>query len=389
MSGINGLGSNTPYAPGLGGSGDQNVNGLNGTRGTGNIGGVNAPVGDVNVRAPLSLGANATGVHYSQPSPLDPKNLILPSSITDSTNVDITSCLVLLLKTAVEMRKDQREQWISQAQNTLATSNTVAELQKEAALNKFIGDSVTTGVSALVSVGQAAASIAECSEMNSSSKNIDKQADGHFGTDAEIEGTGKSKASADEDVDVDAEAKTIIEKEGLTSRSLGGDSVSEATDGVKTSNKAVKDAQKVEAKQVQSEAEAASTDAPSASKKSSEVETKTDFDIREQKKEKAKFTANANAAHSARITAKYQVINNFLGAVNSGVKLVGNGTTYQADVLSAAASEQKALADFQASAASDQLDFANELRDYANSILSTIRDVESARHAASNAIANI
>jgi hypothetical protein len=49
----------------------------------------------------------------------------------------------------------------------------------------------------------------------------------------------------------------------------------------------------------------------------------------------------------------------------------------------------KALSDFQNTAASEQLDFANELRDYTNAILSTIRDVESARHAASNAIANI
>jgi hypothetical protein len=389
MSGINGLGSNAPYTPGLGGAGDKNVSGLNGTGAAGNVGAPNASAPNTNVRAPLSLGANATGVHYSQPSPLDPKNLILPSSITDSANVDITACLVLLLKTAVEMRKDQREQWITQAQNTLSTSNTVAELQKQAALDKFIGESVTTGVSALVSVGQAAASIAEVRESNASSEKVDKQADSLFGTDDEIEGTGKSKASADEDVDVDAQAKSIIEKEGLTSKSLGGESVTETKDGVKTSSKALKESQEVESKRVQEEGDAASTDAPSASKKASETETKTDFDIREQKKEKAKFTANANAAHSARITAKYQVINNFLGAVNSGVKLVGSGTTYQADVLSAAASEQKALADFQASAASDQLDFANELRDYANSILSTIRDVESARHAASNAIANI
>jgi hypothetical protein len=388
MSGINGLGSNTPYVSGLG-NGEPNVNGLNGTRGTSNVGGVKAPTGEGNVRAPLSLGANATGVHYSQPNPLEPRNLILPGSITDSTNVDITSCLVLLLKSAVEMRKDQREQWITQAQNTLATSNTVAELQKQAALDKFIGEAVTTGASALVSVGQAAASIAECSDMNSSSKKIDKQADNHFGTDDDIEASGKSKTNPDEDVDVDAQAKSIIEKEGLTSKSLGGEAAAETKDGVKNSNKALKDAQKVEAKQVQNETDIPTTDTPSASKKSSETEAKTDFDIRQQKKEKAQFTANANAAESARIQAKYQVINNFLSAVNSGIKVVGSGTTYQADVLSAEASEQKALADFQATAASDQLDFANELRDYASSILSTIRDVESARHAASNAIANI
>jgi hypothetical protein len=389
MSGINGLGSNTPYIPGLGDSDEKNVNGLNGTQGARSVGGVNSQPVDGNVRAPLSLGANATGVHYSQPSPLEPRNLILPGSITDSTNVDITSCLVLLLKTAVEMRKDQREQWITQAQNTLATSNVVAELQKEAALSKFIGESVTTGASALVSIGQAAASIAECRDMKSSSNAIDEQANAHFGTDDEIEAKGKSKANADDDVDVDAQAKSIIGKEGLTSNSIGGDALTEGTDGVKNSTKALKDAQKVEAKQVQNDLEAPTTDVPSTAKKTTEIEAKTDFDIRQQKKEKAQFTANANAAHSASIQAKYQVINNFLGAVNTGVKIVGSGTTYQSETLSAVASEQKALADFQATAASDQLDFANELRDYASSILSTIRDVESARHAASNAIANI
>jgi hypothetical protein len=69
--------------------------------------------------------------------------------------------------------------------------------------------------------------------------------------------------------------------------------------------------------------------------------------------------------------------------------LAGSAATYASEAESAEASNVKALADFQNTAASDQLDFANQLRDYANAILSTIKDVESARHAASNAIANI
>ena len=168
----------------VGGVGGQRTvfnEGLGGTQDVGAVDGasqVKGPCGGQPVRPALLLGGAGTGVAYSQPSPLEPSHLVLPSSITDSANVDITSCLVLLLQTALEMKKDQREQWIAQAQNALETSNTAADLQKQAAEDKLIGECVTTGVQAAVSVASCAVSVVEAGKLTSAEADVAKEADG-------------------------------------------------------------------------------------------------------------------------------------------------------------------------------------------------------------------
>jgi hypothetical protein len=338
-------------------------------------------------------------VAYTQPSPLDQSSLVLPTSINNSTNVDITACLVLLMKTAIEMRKDQREQWIKQAQNQLATSNTVANLQIQAAQSKFAADCVSNGISAVASVGQGIAGGVEACG-SSANAGIDEEANRSFGTDEEL-GIGKSASPSvaksptlDEeeegDGDIEGQAKGIINKEGLTADSLGGDSVG-ATEGGEEGSaaKSLEDAKKADAKQVQAEGgtDADGVDDTDANADSSS--SKTDAEKLELKRQKLSYVASSKGIASSQLHATVEVVNAFMGVLQSAGKMAAAGVTYQSDLLSAQASQEKALADFQATAASDQLDFANELRDYANSILSTIKDVESARHAASNSIANI
>jgi|GEM_PF-3125049 len=399
MSGINGLGSNNTYIPG---SGAVNGPGAD-TPPVGGTGQVNALTpGGATTPAPISLGGNATGVSYVQPSPLDPSHLVLPTSINDSTNVDITSCLVLLAQTAIELRKDQREEWIKQSQNALATSNTVADLQKQAAQDKFIGEAVSNGVSIGVSIAQTCASIGESGEEDTSAKATSAEADVHFGTDEQIEAgnwpgkqSGTSKAAGAGDVEgaedeesVQSQARSIVNEEGLTSKSIGGESLNEEDEGLGSENKTTKDIKSANSKEVQTEGGTDdTTDSTNATPGSDD--SKKSADIAAQKKEKAQFIANANAGKAARIQAKFQIANGVLGAIGSAGKLAGAGATFQSDIESAEASQQKALEDFQNTAANSQQDFANELKDYTQAILSTIRDVESARHAASSAIANI
>ena len=380
MSGVDGLGgSNKVFNPGLDGAQDVgDVSSTKKTQGT----------GSVNVDAPqLDLGGVGTGVAYSRPSPLQASHLVLPSSITDSTNVDITACLVLLMQTSVQMRRDQREQWISQAQNALETSNTAADLQIEAAKSKLIADCVTTGVQAAVSVASCAVSIGEAAASGSASKKISAEADATFGTDAEIKGPGAKGAAAEEDADIDVQAKSIIGKEGLTGDSLGGETAGVGEGGTNSAQKSAAKMQEAQTEKAQTKQSTADVDDAKASNKSADA--KSEKDIKEQMKAKKEFMAQSMSAESARLQAKSKALSAALDVVSSGAKMVGSGLTYQADVDSAMAAKVKALADFQNTAASDQLDFANELRDYTSAILSTIRDVESARHAASNAIANI
>jgi hypothetical protein len=399
MSGVGGVGSNSPYVPGTGSPGPVGDGGS-----VDNAGGVPGlvvtPPAGQSTPAPTFLGGNATGVSYSQPSPLDPSGLVLPASITDSTNVDITACLVLLMKTAIEMRKDQREQWIKQAQNQLATSNTVANLQIQAAQYKFAADCVSNGISAVASIGQAAAA---CAGARGSSEldNIDAEANRSFGTDEELgigknAGASSAKSAAldegDEDEgDIEGQAKGIISKEGLTADSLGGESAGiEDEDGAEgKASKSLDDAKKANAKQVADEGDADAKGAGDSDADPNSDSSKLDAEKAKLKRDKLSYVANAKSVKSQQFQAKIEIVNGVMGILQSAGKMAGAGLTYQSDLLSAQASQEKALADFQATAASDQLDFANELRDYANSILSTIRDVESARHAASNAIANI
>jgi hypothetical protein len=337
----------------------------------------------------LAAGGVATGVAYSQPSPLEPSNLVLPASITDSTNVDITACLVLLMHTAMEMRKDQREQWINQAQNALSTSNTSADLQIQAAQDKLIADCVTTGVQAGVSIASCAVSCGQAAAGSAAESSIAKEADAAYGTDAEITGTSNSNktAAADEDLETENEANSIISKEGLTSDSLGGETGDIEEGGANKSQKSIakeqeaKAADKAETKEANANAESKSAD-KAADQKSAEK-------AKETLKAKKEFKAQSLAAKTSIYEARAQAAKSALEVVSSGGKLAGAGLTYKSEVESAEASKVKAWADFQNTMASDQLDFANELRDYTNSILSTIKDVESARHAASNSIANI
>jgi len=388
MSTVNGVsGQRTVFNEGLGGT--QEVGSVDGASQ------VKGPSGGKPARPALSLGGAGTGVAYSQPSPLEPSHLVLPSSITDSANVDITACLVLLLHTALEMRKDQREQWIAQAQNALETSNTAADLQKQAAEDKLIGECVTTGVQATVSVASCAVSIAEASKFTNAEADVAKQADGIYGTDKEIkEGNAKSAsastADADDEAGIQSQAKAIINEEGLTSSSLGGESVGLEENGVETQQKSLKNAQKLEAERVQTEGGANEPQAADSNKVSNKAtETKNADSIKEQLKEKAQFKAKATSFEQAKIQAKAQAWKSAIELGSSAAKFASAGGTYQSEADSAAAAKVKALADFQNTAASNQLDFVNELKDYASAILSTIRDVESARHAASNAIANI
>ena len=388
MSTVGGVGGQrTVFNEGLGGAQDVgSVNGASQVKGS---------IGSTPVRPVLELGGAGTGVAYSQPSPLESSHLVLPSSITDSANVDITACLVLLLHTALEMRKDQREQWIAQAQNALETSNTAADLQKQAALDKLIGECVTTGVQAAVSVASCAVAVVEASKLKGAEADVGKQADGIYGTDKDIK-AGKSKSASasgvegDDDAGIQSQAKAIISEEGLTSSSLGGESVGLEENGIETQQKSLKNAQKVEAERVQTEGGTNEPQAADSNKVSNKAtETKNAESIKEQLKEKAQFKAKATSFEQAKIQAKTQAWKSAIELGGSAAKFASAAGTYQSEAESAAAAKVKALADFQNTAASNQLDFVNELRDYASSILSTIRDVESARHAASNAIANI
>jgi hypothetical protein len=302
---------------------------------------------------------------------------------------------VLLLQTALEMKKDQREQWIAQAQNALETSNTAADLQKQAALDKLIGECVTTGVQAAVSVASCAVSVAEASKLTSAEADVAKQADGIYGTDKDIkEGNLKSASAStvegEDEAGIQSQAKAIINEEGLTISSLGGESVGLEENGVETQQKSLKSAQKVEAERVQTEGGTNEPQAADSNKVSNKAtETKNADSIKEQLKEKAQFKAKATSFEQAKIQAKTQAWKSAIELGSSAAKFASAGGTYQSEAESAAAAKVKALADFQNTAASTQLDFVNDLKDYANAILSTIRDVESARHAASNAIANI
>jgi len=388
MSTVGGVGgSKTVFNEGLGGT--QHADSVNAARQ------VQVPGGPRPIRAPLKLAAGATGVTYSQPSPLEPSHLVLPSSIIDSANVDITSCLVLLLQTAFELRKDQREQWINQAQNALQTSNTAADLQKQAAVDKLIGDCVSTGVQAAVSVASCAVAVAEAGKLQSAESSVGKQADSIYGTDAEIK-TGNAKSASastvegEDEAGIQSQAKAIINEEGLTSSSLGGESVGLEEEGIETQQKSVKNAQKVDAERVQTEGgtnEPQSADTNKVNNKT--AETKSQETIKEQLKAKADFKAKATSFEQSKIQAKAQAWKSAIELGSSAAKFASAAGTYQSEAETAAAAKVKALADFQNTAASTQLDFVNDLKDYANAILSTIRDVESARHAASNAIANI
>jgi hypothetical protein len=386
MSTVGGVGgSNTVFNEGLGGA--QDVGSVDAARQ------VQVPGGPRPIRPSLALGAGGTGVTYTQPSPLEPSHLVLPSSINDSANVDITSCLVLLLQTAIEMRKDQREQWISQAQNALQTSNTAADLQLQAAKDKLIGECVTTGVQAAVSVASCVVSVVEAGKLQSAEADVGKQADGIYGTDKEIK-SGNTKSTAgidgDEDAGVQSQAKAIISEEGLTSSSLGGESVGLDEEGIDTQQKSLKNAQKVEAERVQTQGGTNETQGADTNNSSNKAaETKSADSIKEQLKAKADFKAKATSFEQAKIQAKTQALKSAIELGSSAAKFASAAGTYQSEAETAAAAKVKALADFQNTAASNQLDFVNELKDYASAILSTIRDVESARHAASNAIANI
>lgn len=379
MSNINGVGgSNTVFNPALDGAQDVgDVNNVGQTQGT----------GGVNVDSPqLDLGGNNTGVAYSRPSPLQSSNLVLPDSITDSTNVDITACLVLLMQTSVEMRRDQREQWITQSQNALETSNTAADLQIEAAKAKLIADCVTTGVQAAVSVASCAVAVGEAAASSSAGKKISMEADEAYGTDAEIKASGTKGAAEEEDAGIDSQAKSIISSEGLTGNSLGGEVGSAESPGASNTQKSVAKAKEAELDKAETKATTEVADTKASNKA---ADQKSIENSKEQMKAKKEFKAQSMAAKSAELQARSKALTTALDVVSSGAKMVGSGLTYEADVDTAMAAKVKALADFQNTAASEQLDFANELRDYTSSILSTIRDVESARHAASNAIANI
>jgi hypothetical protein len=378
MSGVDGLGgSKQVFNPGLDGA--QDVGDVGSTKKTQGTGGVN-------VDAPqLDLGGNNTGVAYSRPSPLQPSHLVLPSSITDSTNVDITACLVLLIQTSVQMRRDQREQWVAQAQNALATSNSAADMQIQAAKDKLIADCVTTGVQAAVSVASCAVSCGEAAAGSSAGKKISAEADSIYGKDAEIQGTNNKKG-VDVDEDIDAKANSIISKEGLTSNSLGGESASIEDGGTSKTQKSIAKEQDVRLDKAEAKQTEVASDAKASNKAADE---KSIEKSKEQLKAKREFQAQSLSSQTAIYQARSQAVKSALEAVGAAGKMVGSGMTYQSEVESAEASRLKALSDFQNTAASEQLDFANELRDYTNAILSTIRDVESARHAASNAIANI
>ncbi len=371
MNGVNGLG------------GQNYVNNQNNVGGPGDVSppppsGLPGPQVDV---PGLSLSGVTTGVVYSQPSPLVSSQLVLPEGITDSTNVDITSCLVLLMQSAIEMRKDQREQWIVQAQNALQTSNTAADLQIEAAKSKLIAECVTTGVQAGVSIATCAVSCAEAGAGGKAEKAISSQADEAFGTDEEIK-TGKSSSAVDENPEVESQAKSIISKEGLTSESLGGETVKEEGGTGKTTKSLEKE------KELKTE-KAATEQVDSEKADTKKADAKKASEIKEQLKAKREFKAQSMSAKSAQLQARSQGIRAALDVVGAAGKMVGAGLSYESDLDNAMAAKVKALADFQNSQARDQLDFANELRDYTNSIMSTIKDVEAARHAASNAIANI
>jgi hypothetical protein len=338
----------------------------------------------------LAVGGIGTGVTYSQPSPLEPSNLVLPSSITDSTNVDITACLVLLMHTAMEMRKDQREQWINQAQNALATSNTAADLQIQAAQDKLIADCVTTGIQAGVSIASCAVSCGEAAYGASAEKSVNAEANSIYGTDEEIKGSGSTNkakgAEGEEDIESEAQAKSIIGKEGLTSDSLGGESSEIDEGGANKTQKSI--AKEQDAKL--DKADAKEADTTTQSKESNKTADEKSMEkSKEQLKAKKEYIAQSMASKTAIYQARSQAAKSALDVVGGAGKMVGAGLTYKSELEQAEASKVKAWADFQNTQASDQLDFANELRDYTNSILSTIKDVESARHAASNAIANI
>lgn len=387
MAGVDGLGgSSNLYNNGVGGS-----NSVDGAQDVGVNNGV-PPTSGANVEKPAThIGGIGTGVAYSQPSPLRSTSLALADSIIDSTNVDITACLVLLMKSANEMRKDQREQWIKQAQNGLQTSNTAADLQKQAAQDKLIADCVSTGIQAAGSVATTAASLASAGAMGSAEGEVSSAADELYGTDADIEAgrTSTSKANLEEeDPEIQSQAKSIIGKEGLTGSSIGGESAEIEEGGTKSTEKSLKNAQKLESERVQSEGGTNSEGAGDA-KQASKADAKSAASIKELKKAKAEFKAKVLSIKTAKIEARAKAVTAGLELVGSAGKLAGSAATYASEAESAEASKVKALADFQNTAASDQLDFANQLRDYANAILSTIKDVESARHAASNAIANI
>jgi hypothetical protein len=386
MSGIGGVGSNNNYIPGAGSTvgvgGTSNVPGSNESGKVSTLGG--------QLFAPLSLAGNTTGVTYAQPSPLDPSHLVLPVGINDSTNVDITACLVLLLQTANQMRKDQRQEWIKEAQNALSSSNTAADLQKKAAQEKLIGDCVSNSVQIVASVAQAGASIGEVGSELSASKEIEASATREFGP-AETSNTNSNNrtnsvsGSAEEDLEAESTARNIINQEGLTNSSLGGEELAPTDEVSASERRTLENVQHTESEQVQTEGGTSDEGVQDRASRNAAEESK----AQTKRQERATYVGNMEHARTAKIAARVQIANGFLGALGTAGKMAGAIGDYASAETTAEATKEKALADFQTTAAQTQLDFSNDLQAYAQAILSTIRDVESARHAASNAIANI
>jgi len=383
MSSIHGLGG----AGGVKNHGVDNTQELDHPKNVDKLGKTAPPPGATNsdVQVPgLSLRGVTTGVAYSQPSPLDPRNLSLPGSFTDSTNVDITACLVLLMQSAMQMRRDQREQWVAQSQTALATSINSADLQIQAAEKKLVADLVTTSVQMGVSVANCAVSLGSAAASAKSSSSIAKQADAIYGPDTKA---GGAAADADTDVDVDTQAKSIIGKEGLTGSSIGGESVELDDIGATQTQKTVEKTKEADIKD--RKVDAAETHAADNKADTKAAENKTNEADLARMKAKKEFIAQSEYSANFKLEQRTKALTaafEFGGGIG---KMVGTGLTYESELLQAEASKQKALADFQNTQANEQLDFANELRDYANAILSTIKNIESARHAASNSIANI
>lgn len=384
MSVIQGLGG----AGGVQNHGVDNNQDIHHPKNVDKLGKTAPPPGATNsdVQVPgLSLRGVTTGVAYSQPSPLELRHLSLPGSFTDSTNVDITACLVLLMQSAMQMRRDQREQWVAQSQTALATSINSADLQIQAAEKKLIADCVTTGVQTAVSVANCAVSIGSAAASAKSSHDIAKQADTLYGPDAKA--GSAAAADADSDVDVNAQANSIIGKEGLTGSSIGGEAVELDDVGTTQTQKTLEKTKDADIKDRQ--VDAAETHAADSKAETKAAENKLSEADLARMRAKKEFIAQSEYSANYKLEQRTKALSAAF-EVGGGVgKMVGAGLTYESELLQAEASKQKALADFQNTQANEQLDFANELRDYANSILSTIKNIESARHAASNSIANI
>jgi hypothetical protein len=361
---------------------------------------------------PLGDGKGPDTVSYSRPNPLQPHALkfLVDPSTTDTISADITSLLVLLIKTQNQNRASQRHQWLLQAQNVLQTAASVAEEKKKAALIKFASDTVTNGIDLAQNVASAGTSFAGAGEEAKGSIEINATADAEFGTDEELAPSkggdveGEDELSNEESL---SSAESGFEGEGGVEGSTSSKSSTSTTKSsteseskIKEDAKAKSSSETEETQQSDKAQQSKSTEDAKSGKTETESEKKaksnsasrskkTEAEKKDLRTRKEEYIAKRQSSLNSQIDRKDKQISSITGAFSSLGKEVSAGLNVASEYATANAEQLKGLEDYQSSLASEQLDYANQLRDNAQKLLETLKSIEQARHQAVSAIVNI